>query len=259
MSNVNQAEPKSPSTNHWWKSFYDEVMQSVLEDQTTEQISRDVSVMIASGNLQPGEAVFDQCCGLGQHSIELAKQGYRVSGVDQSEQYIASASEAARQSGVDVRFIIGDASQTISPEPVELVVNWHSSFAYHTRDDENVRMLKAAFDSLKPGGRMILEFPNMIHLMANFKAEFTSLLKDGTKLTRRSEIDMRNETLRQVWEYRFADAAVRQHKSQLRIYLPSQLQNLLISAGFVNPRVHGRDLSTLDAEDERVIAVAEKR
>ncbi len=259
MPNVNQKDPKPPSTNNWWKSFYDEAMQSVLEDQTAEQIGRDVSMMIASGNLQPAEAVFDQCCGLGQHSIELAKQGYRVFGVDQSEQYIAGASQAARQAGVDVRFISGDASQTISPEPVELVVNWHSSFAYHAHDYENVRMLKAAFDSLKPNGRMILEFPNMLHLMDNFKAEFTSVMKDGTKITRRSKIDMSTETLRQVWEYRFADGTMRQHESQLRIYLPSQLQNLLIAAGFVNPRVHGRDPSTLADDDERVIAVAQKR
>ena len=35
-------------------------------------------------NLAPGSAILDMGCGTGRHSVELARRGYRMTGVDLS-------------------------------------------------------------------------------------------------------------------------------------------------------------------------------
>ncbi|QEG00430.1 hypothetical protein Mal15_45000 [Stieleria maiorica] len=223
---------QTPSETAWWKSFYDDVAKVVLADQAPATIVRQVDTIVRLTGLSKGHRVIDQCCGLGQHACELASRGVDVVGVDQSADYIDHARQLAGHRNVAAEFVVADALEYQHPERVDAIYNWHSSFGYARHDAQNGRMLDAARHSLRHGGMMLLEFPNMLHLLANFQESIVSQHPDGVALTRTSRIAACTGTLHQVWEYRRNGQRVRRHESTLRIYLPDQLIKMFCDYGF---------------------------
>jgi 2-polyprenyl-3-methyl-5-hydroxy-6-metoxy-1,4-benzoquinol methylase len=55
-----------------------------------------------------GSAILDIGCGAGRHSIELAKSGYVVTGIDVSPTMLAKARLRAKQSDVQLTLLEGD-------------------------------------------------------------------------------------------------------------------------------------------------------
>ena len=260
---TNELQSELPESN-WWEPFYDDWAQLVLADQSDAEVSKDVSKMEYVLQFAANASVLDQCCGLGQHARELCRRGYRVVGIDQSSAYIAHAKRVATEKGMSVSFYTADAMAYVETEGVDAVVNWHSSFGYHNEDDHNLAMLKCGWKSLRPGGRMLLEFPNMIHLIKNFEATMKRELPGGITLTRRSWIDVQAGTLRQRWSYRRPPCSVspnglrQEHGSLLRVYLPSQLMRFMERAGFVDVRTRSHSGEKLSIDDARCIVVGRR-
>ncbi|HEY9839693.1 MAG TPA: hypothetical protein V6D23_04490, partial [Candidatus Obscuribacterales bacterium] len=99
--------------------------------------------------------------------------------------------------------------------------------------------LQAAWCSLKPGGSLLLDFPNFYHTLMHFQASFEQrfVTPEGeVRVVRHSRIEPAAGLLHQEWEFFYpggehgGESARRQ--GSLRIYLPDQLQQLLAQAGF---------------------------
>ena len=60
-----------------------------------EMAPEEVEGVISLLGIEPGASVLDLCCGVGRHSLELARRGYRVTGVDRTASYLQTASEKA--------------------------------------------------------------------------------------------------------------------------------------------------------------------
>ncbi len=74
--------------------------------------------------LQPvaGKRIIDAYCGFGLRSLQLAWQGARVVGIDTDEEAIASAAEAATESGASARFVPASVEDVMAWElPADLV------------------------------------------------------------------------------------------------------------------------------------------
>lgn len=61
-------------------------------------------------------AVLDVGCGLGDNAIYLAGQGHPVTGIDAAPAAIEEAGQRARQRGVDVEFVVADATNLAGPD-----------------------------------------------------------------------------------------------------------------------------------------------
>jgi len=67
-----------------------------------------VQNMLTRRDILPGSPILDAGCGTGSYSVELAKRGYAVSGLDASADLISVAGEKAEKGGVSVTFETGD-------------------------------------------------------------------------------------------------------------------------------------------------------
>lgn len=105
-----------------WESFFD-AHAPVYEDNVfTKNTVREVDFLLEELSLQPGGSILDVGCGTGRHSIELAKRGYALTGLDLSSEMLAKATHAAKAAGVNVDWIRSDAARFSLPERYDAAI-----------------------------------------------------------------------------------------------------------------------------------------
>ena len=108
------------------------------------------------------ERVFSQCsqvsvrrvldvgCGTGIHSIELARRGYEVLGVDLSQKMIEVAREKSRAAEVTgVYFLQADATRLEFEEEFDAAIAMYGVISYFTRDENLLEFLRSLRRALK--------------------------------------------------------------------------------------------------------------
>ncbi len=106
--------------------------------------------------IAPGRAL-DLGCGAGRNALFLASRGFEVDAVDLSPVAVAWGEDRAREVGVDVRFLCGDAFALPPPElsgPYDLVVD--SGCFHHLPPHRRVSYLRLLDRVLAPGGHLAL-------------------------------------------------------------------------------------------------------
>jgi SAM-dependent methyltransferase len=127
---------------------FDDEPHHALEDPALRAAWADV----LRAALPPAPAsVADLGCGTGSVSLLLAGLGYAVTGVDVSPRMVARARAKAEQSGIDARFVVGDAARP-DLEPVDVVLTRHVAWAVPELDTAIERWVAL----LRPAGRLVL-------------------------------------------------------------------------------------------------------
>jgi len=98
-----------------WETFFDAHAPIYEENEFTKNTVREVDFLLEELGLPPGGLVLDVGCGTGRHSIELAKRGYAVTGLDISSEMLARAADAAKAAAVHVEWVHSDATQFSFP------------------------------------------------------------------------------------------------------------------------------------------------
>ncbi|SHL19838.1 class I SAM-dependent methyltransferase [Actinacidiphila paucisporea] len=101
--------------------------------------------------------VLDLGCGPGRNALYLASNGFEVDAVDLSPVAVTWAEDRAREAGVDVRFVCGDAFALPAGElngPYDLVVD--SGCFHHLPPHRRVSYLAFLDRVLVPGGHLAL-------------------------------------------------------------------------------------------------------
>ena len=253
---------REPRAN-WWETLYDDAIADLfLARQSEDALAREIRFLMRLLDLKPGDLLFDQCCGIGTQSLALAAEGLRVIGVDQCARYTERARAKAEERGLAARFEAADATRFRSPEPCHAGVNWGTSFGNGPNDETNLAMARRAFESLRPGAAYAVEFPNMAHLIAHFQPVMVRrrATAEGEWLVlRESTLNLAGGSLDQVWTIVHPDGTRRTNPSSVRLYLPSQLAELLAAAGFGDVQLFGgTDGDPLDMGHARCICIARR-
>ena len=104
----------------------------------------------ALAGLAAGEAL-DLACGEGRNALWLAGLGWRVTALDFSAVAVERGRRLAEESGVSVTWSVADVLTAPLPD-VDLVV-----LAYlHLPADQRRRVVRRAWDALRPGGTFFL-------------------------------------------------------------------------------------------------------
>ena len=103
------------------------------------------------GHLDPGTAV-DLGAGEGRNALWLAELGWEVTAVDFSAVGFATGRTRAAELGLDIEWVVADATSWSSPQQVDLVVIAYLQLPV----DDLARALEAAAGYLAPGGTLAL-------------------------------------------------------------------------------------------------------
>lgn len=94
-----------------WEEFFDAHAPIYEQNEFTKNTVREVDFLLEELELAPGASILDVGCGTGRHSIELAKRGYALTGIDLSARMLAKAAETASTAGVHVEWVHSDATR----------------------------------------------------------------------------------------------------------------------------------------------------
>jgi ubiquinone/menaquinone biosynthesis C-methylase UbiE len=163
----------SQGDNEWWHSFFDDNWKRLGFDSIdTEQTGKETDFLVKALELKPEDKVLDQACGVGRHSLELARRGFsHVTGLDFTQAYVKEAILKAKHEGLKVEFVHGDMKDLpFADESFDAVYNFYTSFGYFRDERDNERVINEVARVLKPGGRFLLDVVNRDYIVRNFRA-----------------------------------------------------------------------------------------
>ncbi len=118
--------------------------------------------------IEKGSRMLDFSCGIGRHSIDLARRGYKVVGYDPSALFINKAkSETSKFSelGKQIRFYngsINDFKNILSSNneiDFSAIIIMFTSIGYLTEDEDH-RILRQLLELAKPGCILVIQTEN---------------------------------------------------------------------------------------------------
>jgi len=113
--------------------------------------------------LSYGSRILDVTCGPGLYCHELARRGYRVTGVDFAPAAIGYAREKAIEEGLNCIFVQQDVRQMDFNEGFEAAILLYGQLNVFTKDDA-AGLLRRVAMALLPSGRFIAEVHNIEYI-----------------------------------------------------------------------------------------------
>ncbi|AHJ95622.1 class I SAM-dependent methyltransferase [Hymenobacter swuensis] len=158
----------------WFSTWFDSPYYHRLYQNRDYAEARDfLSRLLTHLHPKPGATLLDLACGKGRHALYLSEQGYGVTGVDLSAQSIAYARQFAH---AQLHFHVHDMREPLPYGPFDFVLNLFTSFGYFEHEAENVVALRNAAATLKPGGKMVIDFLNTEQSIRELVAHETKIV-----------------------------------------------------------------------------------
>lgn len=147
-----------PMQSDWYRKIW----TLEIQDQSwVEDTARQVDFLAETLHLRGGEKILDLACGFGRHSLELARRGFDVTGVDITPAYIAYAAEQAERERLNARFLCCDIREVQFTEEFDAVISMaDGAIGYLENDAENLKIFQVIARALKKGGRHFMDIMN---------------------------------------------------------------------------------------------------
>jgi 2-polyprenyl-3-methyl-5-hydroxy-6-metoxy-1,4-benzoquinol methylase len=142
----------------WYRRFFTELPNEFWRQAAPPaSATPDVDFVERRLGLRPGARVLDVPCGSGRHSLELARRGYQVTGVDVSPEAIEHARAAAADAGLDVRLVCDEMRAIPQEGEFDAAICLGNCLGY--LDIAGLREFAAALaGAVRPGGGLVVDY-----------------------------------------------------------------------------------------------------
>jgi len=250
------------------KSWYEDLFANYADTYDRLEFTRgtvgEVDFMVSELGENRQAAILDIGCGTGRHAIELARRGYRVTGIDLSEDQLNKAREKAKTADVAVDFVRMDARMIRYKRRFDAAVMiCEGAFPLMETDEENFEILRSAARALKRNGTLILTTLNALfplyHSIGDFiNSNDSSMTSSGHRFDLLTFRDFSTITVSDD------DGQVKTIDCNERYYVPSEMTWMLRSLGFQTVDILGCPMGAWDRQvpltrdDFEMLVVARK-
>jgi SAM-dependent methyltransferase len=238
-------------------SFWLKLAPFMFGEEVWQRAPGEVNALLELSGAASGSAVLDMGCGPGRHSLELARRGFSVSGVDRTRVYLAQAREQAAEEGLDIEFIEQDMRDYVRPDSFDLALSLFTTFGFFEEAADNQQVLANVYTSLHEGGVLVMEMMGKEVLARIFQQRDWSE-KDGVFL-------LLDRLPARDWSWMDSTWIVIDNGDQTRykfghwLYSAVELTAMLKEAGFAAVDIYGNlEGGAYDLNATRLVAVARK-
>lgn len=225
------------TTGEWWETFFSGHWLDVQRVSKVAQTTSEADFIERVLKLQRGAAVLDVPCGEGRLSLELAARGYRVTGVDITKAVLEDARRIAMERRVEVGWHRRDMRDLPWQEAFDGAFCFWGSFGYFD-DEGNKAFLTAVARTLKPGGRFVIDIPNVAEsLLPHFQGRDWWPAGEIMVLEER-RYDHVQSRVEVDWTL-VKSGQVETKTSSIRVYTYREICDLLTATGFTNLDAYG--------------------
>lgn len=224
---------------------------------TPERTKHEIDFLLQQMELPPGARILDVGCGFGRHSIELARRGYQVTGLDPATAMISAARRRAAKAGVMPDFREVRAEEFRADTPYEAAICLFTTLGQvSSRGESGPGLVASAHRALAPRSPFAVEVPQREPAAREMKAADTyGQGESHTEVSR--HFDPGDNTVtehftvvspqkRQVYDLRY------------RLYSQDELRALLYTAGFAIQAWFGNYAGKpLQEDDATMLVIAE--
>ena len=191
----------------------------------------DVNFLEAALAVPSEGRILDVPCGSGRHSIELARRGYRVTGIDLSPDFLAAAAARCTEAQVAIDLQAGDMrALNPAPESFDGAFCFGNSFPYLDRKSAGA-FLAALAVAIRKSGRLVIDtgcaaesiLPTLLRRRWHRLGDIV-MLSEATPVAAESRLDI---------HYTFIQGEVIETRATSSyIFTAAELRNMLAEAGF---------------------------
>ena len=247
----------------WWRVAFDEDWAQMFAYKTRDapKEARAIRRML---DLPARSKVLDLCCGDGRISLQLARLGYHVTGLDLSLAMLQLAQRKAKRANLRIRWIQLDMRDMAFSEEFDAIINISTSFGFFANEQDNVRTLYSAANALRKEGKLLLDLENVYYLshMARLYGttptyqpvdRFKGWLEEATffdPISHNVQMNLR------LWR---EETVIKEVKGIYRVYSFPEMRSLLESSGFRIRSIYGDfRLRPYNVDSPRMIVLCEK-
>lgn len=248
-------------TKEWFESEsfwnnYDPVMFDAKRWAEAPQVADDI---IKIAGLKKGSSILDAGCGPGRISIELAKKGIKVTGVDLIKSELDAAKESADAEEVKLELIKADLRNFKSKKKFDAAINLFTSFGYCEKIEDDLKILKNIYDSLNEDGFFIME-TTAREIAILYFTEGEWFERAGKTVLTEFSVTGAWEGLRSKWILIDNETGKRiEHEFVQRLYSAIELKRLMVGVGFKSVEIYGDfDFSPYNEKARTAVLVARK-
>jgi D-alanine-D-alanine ligase len=206
---------------------------------TPERTAVEVDFIIDKLNLAPGVRLLDVGCGFGRHSLELARRGFEVVGIDPSPFMIAAANQRAGDVFPASRLAFRcEKGETFTAErPFDAAIALFTTLGQISDSGDNEGLVARVYEALVPGGRFLVEVPQRAAAVAGLKA--ADRFGSGDQYT---DVTRQYDLHSHIWTEAFEVVNGTTSQAFLlryRLYSWPELRELLTKVGFGELRNYG--------------------
>jgi 2-polyprenyl-3-methyl-5-hydroxy-6-metoxy-1,4-benzoquinol methylase len=250
----------------WYESLFEQYGERYDNEQFTSGTVGECDFIEHEIGHNKGMRILDIGCGTGRHSIELARRGYSVTGIDLSDSMLNRARSKAATQNVLIDFQKQDARDLPFRNQFDLAIMLcEGGFPLMETDEMNYAILQSAARSLAAEGTLIFTTLNglfpLFHSVKDFLAAAQS---EGSASYTNNTFDLM--TFRDHNTTIITNDLGERVELQCneRYYVPSEITWLLRSLGFSAIDIFGATLGafsrahTLTTEDYEMLIIARR-
>jgi ubiquinone/menaquinone biosynthesis C-methylase UbiE len=141
---------------NWQKKYFNPEFYNPACPRARTRAPQEAAFAIKAIGAKKGWRILDIACGPGRHSIEFARKGMAITGLDFCKPYLNEARANAKTLKLDIKFVHGDMRKMPFDSEFDAAICMFTSFGYFD-EAGNMRVLKSIAKALKPGGKLLLD------------------------------------------------------------------------------------------------------
>lgn len=241
---------------HWNAFFGEDYVRFSEVILSPERTAFEAQRIVELLQLPPDAAILDLGCGQGRLSIELARRGYRVTGVDASKELLEVARRRTAEAHQKVTYLETDMRDLDFTATFDAVINVGTAYGYIDDEAGDQLILSKVYTALKPEGVFLQETENRDYKLQGLRNTWNHM--NGRPVFSERIFNPVNGRWR---EHIFWYEGDQQRSSllELRLYSATELIRMIRTAGLNVEQVYGGfDASELTVNSSRLVILSRK-